>query len=65
MPCCTVCGETKSQTAFKRIPRFRSVKKHKVCWCQDCQKMFMEKKVNEARIKQFVTDETKFVVSFE
>lgn len=49
METCRVCGETKAREYFYNVVHFTKFKKHKVIWCRDCQKMYMEQKKTEIK----------------
>ena len=64
MVCCRVCGMEKKAEEFSSIPYFTKYKKHKVLWCHDCQKMWMQMRKEKERLEKFVKDDQKFTVSF-
>ena len=65
MKVCRICGEQKEDKEFTSIPYFTKYKKHSVLWCHLCQKLFMDMKKEHQRLKKFLDDEQKFIVSFE
>ena len=62
---CHICGEDKKEEEFKLVPYFRKYNKHRVCWCKECQKMYITMKKEKRRLQIFLEDETKFTVSFD
>lgn len=65
MVTCRVCGQEKDESEFTYVPYFSKYKKHKVVWCRECQKMYMQMKKEKERLEKFLCDKNKFVVSFE
>ena len=65
MIACRVCGDEKEKSEFESIPYFTKWKKHKVFWCRDCQKLYIQMRKDKERLEKFVKDDTKFTVSFE
>ena len=50
MPVCRICGEKKEELEFVKVKHFFKYNDRKVCWCRDCQRMFIEmKRVEEFR----------------
>ena len=64
METCRVCGETKAREYFYRVVHFTKFQKHKVIWCRDCQKMFMDKKKTEIKRETLETWKPSGEVSF-
>jgi predicted metal-binding protein len=65
MPICRVCGEAKAEGEFRNITNFTKYKKHTVCWCRDCQKLWLDMKREKERMKKFLTLPQNFEVSFQ
>ena len=64
MEVCRICGEKKEARQFTTLPYFTKYKKHSVTWCHACQKLFMEMRKDQIRLKTFLEDDKKFTVSF-
>lgn len=65
MPLCRICGESKDPEEFYNVTTFCKYKKHPVVWCRDCQKMWLEYRKEQERLKKILAAEKKFTVSFE
>ena len=64
MPCCRICGEIKQSKEFQLITYFSRYKKHKVIWCRDCQKMWVDAKREKEYADKYLNSGN-FTVSFD
>jgi len=49
-----VCGEEKPELEFVKVKHFYKYHKANVKWCRECQKMWVEKKQEDARKVEFL-----------
>ena len=62
---CEICGEEKPKEDFNLVLNFHRVKKAKVQWCRECQKMYLKMKKLEEQIKFLKLKEGEYEVSFK
>lgn len=62
---CEICGEQKSKSEFLHVTNFQRMKKAKVQWCRDCQKMYLKMKKEEEQTKILKVKEANYKVSFD
>jgi uncharacterized Rossmann fold enzyme len=62
---CEICGETKAKEEFLHIMHFQRLKKAKVQWCRECQKMYVRMKKLEDAVRFLKLKEGEYKVSFE
>ena len=65
MQACRLCGEEKPLEEFHKVMHFTKVKRHKVIWCRDCQKMYMEMKKEEEKKQTLQIWNPTGIVSFD
>lgn len=65
MPCCRVCGENKEDEEFKNVLNFTKYKKHKVIWCKDCQKLWMDMRKDKERHQKILNLGQSHIVTFD
>jgi hypothetical protein len=64
MNTCRICGERKEVREFFRVKGFRDYIARKLIWCQDCQRMYIAMKKQEANKRSLEVKDWKFCVSF-
>ena len=62
---CEICGEEKPKEEFTFVMNFQRIKKAKVQWCRDCQKMFLKMKKLEEAVKFLKLKEGEYEVTFK
>lgn len=65
MQTCRLCGEEKSKEEFQHVIHFTKYKKHKVLWCKECQRMYMEMKKQEIKKDSIEHWTSTGIVSFD
>lgn len=61
---CKLCGEEKPLLAFALVPSFTTLKKHRVQWCSECQKMYVGMRKEQKAKERLQIDPRLFTVSF-
>lgn len=65
MESCRICGLQKPISEFKNIFNFTKYKKHKVVWCRECQRMYVESKKQKELVEKLSALSGSYCVSFQ
>ena len=64
MECCRICGLQKPLQEFKNVFNFTKYKKHKVIWCRDCQRMYVDSRKSKELQERMKTITGEYCVTF-
>lgn len=62
---CRLCGEPKKREEFHHVIHFTKYKKHKVFWCKDCQKQYIDWRKDTEKIKKLQEWNPSGIVAFD